>query len=599
MRPSLYQWGALVIILALSFGAVRAGWDDQSVTKDEWPHLVRGLAYWNTADPRLSFAHPPLPNAAAALPAHLGFDTDISQLPGWERGNNRKVADALLLTDYGDLRERLFRARAVMFGFLALLVAYVFAFLRRHVGMVAAVAGALCVGLNPTFLAHARLVTTDLPVTTFAVIAAGESISFAVGRRWWRLATAALALAACALSKHSGLGVVAICVLVTSLMLLAGPWLGRTEGVRARVKSVLVFGATAGLVLVVAVLVAYRFDGVGHTVDEIRDAERHRYAIRLRRTSITHYDGSLRIPLPSTWVVGLFSTGAHVQEGHTGQWFWGEANPSGRWFYFPTLIALKLPLGFHVGWLSALVFGVGFVVSWLRKRGSLDPSAAIALGLAACASLLAIGLVSSRLNIGLRHALPLVGLLALFAGWGLGRLWIAGGGLRVLAVIAMISIPAELVWTAPHYLSYFNVAVGRAQGHEISKLGESWGQTRAKLVRFLLENDMQPVSMSRLSPTVLHELRYLGLDQPSNIYCRGDEPDTRWAVILEEEYARAPGCYAWARDMVPAHRLLEHFRIYDLRPLMSLPDEANAVEVDGDRLSGPFDGDEESGLEAR
>ncbi|MEM7434003.1 MAG: hypothetical protein AAF436_02545 [Myxococcota bacterium] len=582
MRSFLSQWGALLIILALSFGAARVGWHDQSLTKDEWAHLIRGLAYWDTGDPRLSFAHPPLANAAAALPAYVGFDTDISQLPGWDRGSNQRISLALQANDYADLRSRLFRARAAMFAFLVLLATYVFVFLRAHVGAFAGVAGAVCVALNPTLLAHARLVTTDLPVTTFAVIAAGESIAFAVGRQWWRLGTAAVALAACALSKHSGLGVVAICMLVTAVMLLGGRWFGRPDGLKQQATSVGVYAVVTLLIFMLAVFAVYRFDGVGWTVEEIRTAERHRHALGLRGTSIEHYEGSLPVPLPSAWVVGLFSTGSHVQRGHTKQWFWGEANPNGRWSYFPTLLAIKLPLGFHVGWLSAAAFALAFAVSWRRRRGSLDSGAAIALGLVACTSLLALALLSSRMNIGLRHGLPLVGLLALLAGWGFGRLWDARGWLRVLAVIALISIPAELAWTAPRYLSYFNVAVGRAKGHEISKLGESWGQTRGELVRYVLDNDMQPISVSKLSSTKARELMFLGLKNPRNIHCRADEPDTRWAVILEEEYARAPRCYAWARDMEPAHRLLEHFRIYDLRP-MSLPDEANAVEVDGDR----------------
>ena len=83
---------------------------------------------------------------------------------------------------------------------------------------------------------------------------------------------------------------------------------------------------------------------------------------------------------------------------------------------------------------------------------------------------------------------------------------------------------------------------------------------------------MQPVSVSKQTSTMLRELKFLGLERPRNIKCKDEMPTTPWAVILEEEYARTPHCYAWARDLEPDHRLVEHFRIYDLRE--SEPPEA-------------------------
>ena len=70
-RMDRYDYGAFGVLLLFAFAGVlsiaRTG-----PTVDEPNHLTRGVALWQTGDPRLSFAHPPLANALTAIPAMLG-----------------------------------------------------------------------------------------------------------------------------------------------------------------------------------------------------------------------------------------------------------------------------------------------------------------------------------------------------------------------------------------------------------------------------------------------------------------------------------------------------------------------------------------------
>ena len=109
-----------VLLLALLFTLLWTSERSRSPTIDEPLHLIRGLAVWSAGDTRLSFAHPPLANALAALPALGDPDVDVEELGGWERANLRAVAEAHFHADYGAAREKLHRARiAIMFSSLS------------------------------------------------------------------------------------------------------------------------------------------------------------------------------------------------------------------------------------------------------------------------------------------------------------------------------------------------------------------------------------------------------------------------------------------------------------------------------------------------
>ena len=115
---------------------------------------------------------------------------------------------------------------------------------------------------------------------------------------------------------------------------------------------------------------------------------------------------------------------------------------------------MKTPISF------LLLGGVGIVAALSaaagRERGRLlEPAAIAAAILLVC--------LPSRINIGLRHVLPIYPFLAITAGLGAARLLRARRAAPAGAVLAIVLVGWQLVATArahPDYLPYFNELAG-------------------------------------------------------------------------------------------------------------------------------------------
>jgi 4-amino-4-deoxy-L-arabinose transferase-like glycosyltransferase len=146
-----------------------------SPTMDEQNHLARGLALWQTGDPRLSLEHPPLVNAISTLPVlllpKLRLPTDDAS---WDTPGGWYAFAEKMVWEYNrDIGiARLFFLARLPIVFLTLglaLVGYRFALLMW--GRKAALVALLFILFDPNVLAHGRYSTTDLGGTAFLFLA--------------------------------------------------------------------------------------------------------------------------------------------------------------------------------------------------------------------------------------------------------------------------------------------------------------------------------------------------------------------------------------------------------------------------------------------
>src|SRR5688572_14292511 len=96
---------ALAFTLIVMSGLMLWGSSQDSPTEDELTHMVRGIAYWQSRDTRLSYGHPALGNAWTALP--VAFDRDnprIDKLRGWKTATAAQVTKAYVEKDYARAR---------------------------------------------------------------------------------------------------------------------------------------------------------------------------------------------------------------------------------------------------------------------------------------------------------------------------------------------------------------------------------------------------------------------------------------------------------------------------------------------------------------
>lgn len=181
-------------------------------------------------------------------------------------------------------------------------------------------------------------------------------------------------------------------------------------------------------------------------------------------------------PLPAGLYVGsVMHASWHADQGHPA-YLLGERSRSGWWYYFPVLLAYKMPLGIALVLVLALL---SFV--WLKPRFE---EAGLLLPALAWTALMML----TRINIGLRHFLPaylfilLLGSRAAAAGV---RRWMARAAWAGLAAAAL-----HVLSFHPDYIAYVNFPRQRIW-LQISDSNLDWGQG-LKQARDWIDRHPQP-----------------------------------------------------------------------------------------------------------
>jgi len=152
-----------------------------------------------------------------------------------------------------------------------------------------------------------------------------------------------------------------------------------------------------------------------------------------------------------------------------GVWFYGPLNNKAVWSFFPTVFFYKTPLAF----LASVILGV-----WLSARQVYKDNSSVALifpVLVAC--ILLLSSMTSNINLGVRHVLPLYPLLAIVGGYGLWRLWRAGVAARSCAFLLIFSQIVGFCMYQPEHLAYFNIAAGEHPENITLDSDFDWGQS--------------------------------------------------------------------------------------------------------------------------
>jgi hypothetical protein len=177
----------------------------------------------------------------------------------------------------------------------------------------------------------------------------------------------------------------------------------------------------------------------------------------------------------------------------------GEQRVGGFWYFFPVAFLVKTPAALHI----LLALGV---LGLLVTRPKLDALLRSPLrGPVVAALVFLLLLIASDLNIGFRHALPVVPFLIVTAAAGLGRLW-DGRGRRVRLAIAALGVAhaASVLSWYPHFIPYTSEYFShRDLGFaRISDSSHDWGQGLPLLRDFMNEEGVSSVYLSYFGSAV-------------------------------------------------------------------------------------------------
>ncbi len=487
MRPSPSKSFATLLLL-ISFWLATHSMMQKSPVFDEQGYITRGLGYLRGENRHMRIGHPLGLNALNALllvgDPSVKLPTDD---PSWQLTSFHRPSELFLWEIGNDVEQIMLRARipTVLLGLL--LNAIVFRWAKdasgkATVGLIALIV----VSFDPNLLAHMRFTTTDLGVSFGAALAGYSLWRYLTKPTVFNATMAAIGFGLLNNSKFTaGLFVPLFTLVIITCWLLDWRRMGWHKLLRTHLKFVLIFPSVSFLTL----WASYGFE-IGTMPDAL--------------PALPQLAG-LRLPL-AHHLEQLLDIGNRSTKG-AASYLLGDYSRDGWWYYFPVAFVLKTPI-------ASLLFFVTGLIFWLLRwrRLTLDQSKTL---LATCIPAFGYMLIAmtTSVNLGYRHLLPMLPYLAVMAavGWSFRlseersqargnpaqqkRSGLSG---KLALFGMMLALTLSTLSIAPHYLAYFNLFAGGADNgwRLLSDSNIDWGQDLKLLAGYLSEEGIDPVQLS-------------------------------------------------------------------------------------------------------
>jgi len=462
----------------------------KNVTTDELIHIPAGYQHLRFGNFRVNVEHPPLAKMWAALPL-LAIGPSARQLPSYDSDLPEESNPVSLQSFWHDNHSRFdaisYWSRIPMVLLTLALGALTFSFARQVCSDRVAVLAVLLFAMEPTVLAHGRVVHTDVP-------AALTYLGFWMAL--YRYVNNPGVSSASVLGLSLGLGLatkfsmVPILVPVALVALSVVAWRASAARHRWRVAAQALVVALVALLVINA---AYRFQHPALTPAEVRMIE-----IGSPRLApvIVPAMAALSTIVPTGFLLGLYIVAAHDYYGHPASVF-GRYSTHGWWWYFPAAFALKSSIPFLLLTIASIAWTSWMAVQRHEKTLVLFVPAILYVGLC----------MKAGINIGVRHLLPAYPFLFIIGGALLDRL-LASGPLstirRSVAVLILGWALLEIVHAYPSYMPYMNqLASGRPPWEYLSDSNVEWGDDVKSLAEYLRARGESRVLAALFSGSVL------------------------------------------------------------------------------------------------
>jgi len=422
----------------------------ESITWDEDDHLYAGYMSLKTGDFGLNPEHPPLVKMLAAIPL-LPMSLRLPPLQNREFKQEAFLGGKEFLFQ-NDADTMLFRARMAAAILTLLLALLVFLAGQEMFGTAAGFIALVLLVFDPNQLAHGAFVTTDTGLTCFLFATVYCFYRYVKQPSIARLLLVGFVGGLALATKHTG-----ILIFPILLALAIGEWLlrrgGKPDSSEAKRLTVAQYAMALAVITAVSLTVLWAFYGFRYaarpaglqlnpsSADYISQLSRPHEAKLLAAVARYHL-------LPESYIYGLADV--RVMDDFYSSFLLGKTYPHGVWFYFPFAIAIKSTLAFLI--LMGIAIWAIAARRLTRWREVLFLTVPPAIYLAVA--------MSSHMNIGVRHVLPIYAFLGVLIG-GVAvtliqrqRRW-----LYVFALLIVFQLVTSLR-AFPTYISYVNEAWG-------------------------------------------------------------------------------------------------------------------------------------------
>jgi 4-amino-4-deoxy-L-arabinose transferase-like glycosyltransferase len=631
LHSVLVRLAAGFLLAAMLFLMLRSVQED-ALTMDEPTHITAGYTALRWRNARLNPEHPPLLKLLTALPllplplnfplTHPAWQDTIDE--PWKAAYQFEIAGAFLYESGNDPHRIAARARLAPIGMTVGLGILLFLWAQHFAEATAALLTLACYSFSPTILAHGRLVTTDVAAAFGVALAGCACIRFLTHPSPATALISGLTLGVALLLKFSTVLLVPFGAALLLLWIALEPTRRRC----ALAGAVIIGGSAALLVLLpylwmtsryppeqqfresYAALFQYAGGPLGRTeaatatvdvahlaTDRTRDLRAClRRLTALQLACLPRCPAELAIfladkPLVRAWgdyFLGVLLATWRASAGDL-TYFRGEVSASGSRSYFPIVYAIKEPLAFHLLTAIALLlaltrvwsrpWGSQAVGAWLRRH----PAELFMLGWLA---LYWSGAITSRLNLGIRHLLPVFPFTLLLVARELAR-WLVRApeasvraihrtGIRGLVVVGLLLWQVvSVVRVYPSFLAYFNEAAGGPAGgaRYVVDSNVDWGQDLRRLRAFVEACQIDQIAVDYFGggwPASELGEKYIPWESAKGPYAgwlavsvsRLQLAQARWDPALDHPAAEA---YAWLQGKALVAQIGYSIAVFDLR----------------------------------
>ncbi len=459
----------LVLFLQLAFSTRR-----NSITWDEDDHIYAGYMSWKHADFGLNPEHPPLVKLLGTLPLlrmPLRMPAPQDRFFKTEAFLNGK--DFLFKND---AEKMLFRVHIAVASLTLLLALTVFLAAREMFGTTAGFIALGLVVFDPNLLAHGAVLGTDVGLSCFLF---GSIYAFyryvkspSIPHMLHVGLLAGLALA----SKHTAILICPMLILLSTVEIVRNTSPSRED----RRKYALRLVAALVVITVIAVSILWAFYGFRYQARPAGMQLNPPLAEFMHGLSRPHEVKGLAFVahwklLPESYIYGL--TDVRIMSDFYQSYLFGTVYPHGVWSYFPATFVIKSTLTLLILLVIAMVAIATRKLTCWREILFLTIPPAFYLLIA----------MASRMNIGLRHILPMYAFLwVLSAGAAAAyirkdRRW----AYAVMALLAFQAVSSARVY--PAYMAYANeLWGGPSQTYKyLSDSNSDWGQQLKSVKKYL------------------------------------------------------------------------------------------------------------------
>jgi hypothetical protein len=534
-----YVLGAAVLI-AIGLARIAATYTVFNGAYDEPFHVANGMEWLQEGTFTNQYRHPPLAGIVTALgPFVAGLRSPRRWNPAvqgesviFEEGNE-------ILYSKNDYWSGLTLARIGTLPFFVLACVVTFLWSRRWFcnGFSEASgfwAVLLLICASP-ILGHAGLATNDVACAATAAFALYRFLRWLEQPDtprwlWWGFATALAVMC-----KYSNIPFLGACYLAGFALAPLGP-------LRRRAAQ----AGLAACVVLFLMWATYRFTLI--PLATVYGPHPRVAAILSSRPLLRSvWNAVMATPLPLTQtILGVRDLYRHNALG-IDMYLLGHWSQSGWWYFFPVVLAVKTPIGM----LLLAILGCAFILR--RWRNAHFEQGWQQVVTAAFPIVILLVCMTARIDLGVRHILPIYPLLAIVGGYAVIVLFRHSRFTAAAAALLLAWVVADSWRAHPDYLAHFNEFAGSHPETILCESDLDWGQDLHRLSERLKQRGVQEFSIAYFGTALLHKAGLphyepLSPTQPSRGYI---------AVSLHHlniDYKK-DGSFAWLKSYTPVERI--------------------------------------------